>query len=84
VPWRDLLAGEADPRADALEAFVNRLLDAGLLRRAELVSQPEAGTHWEAEGLDLQEHTDMADLLGLDPIHDADEAVGWPVRRAED
>ena len=84
VPGRALLDGDSDPRAGALEAYLNRLVAAGLLRRAEEALAPAVAGRWEAEGLDLQEHTDMADLLGLDPIHDADEAVGWPVRRAED
>lgn len=84
VPGRALLDGDADPRGAALAAYIDRLLNAGLLRRAEAVSGPKATIKWDADGLALQEHTDMADLLGLDPIHDADEAVGWPARRDDD
>jgi Coenzyme PQQ synthesis protein D (PqqD) len=31
----------------------------------------------------LQKFTDMTHLLMLDPVHDVDEAVGWPVRKPE-
>lgn len=30
----------------------------------------------------LEMHDDLADLIIADPIHDADEATGWPVRKA--
>jgi Coenzyme PQQ synthesis protein D (PqqD) len=31
----------------------------------------------------LQKYTDMEELLALDPIHDVDEAVGWPSTKVE-
>ncbi len=82
-PGRALLDGDEDPRATALATYLNRLLDAGLLRHAEQASAPGSVGDWTAEELDLQAHMDMADLLGLDPIHDADESVGWPAPRAD-
>lgn len=84
VPGHALLEGGADPREPALEAFLTQLLDAGLLRRAEQAAARGEIAAWDAQGLNLQAHLDMADLLGLDPIHDADEAVGWPSPRNED
>ena len=26
--------------------------------------------------------TDLADLIGIDPVHEVDESAGWPVRPA--
>jgi hypothetical protein len=80
VPAQALLAAADDPRAPALVQFLTVLVEAGLLREAQ---RPESGAAvtWAAEDLRIEEHTDMADLLGLDPIHDADESFGWPMRR---
>lgn len=83
VPARALLDRDDDPRAEALATYVERLQTAGLLRPASQPASLNAPFEWEAADLDLQEHNDMADLLGLDPIHDADESVGWPAPRAD-
>jgi hypothetical protein len=78
VPAADILAGTDDPRSPALAAYVQALLAAGLLRPA--ASAAATGPlQWAADDLQVEAHTDMADLLGLDPIHDADENVGWPM-----
>ena len=61
-----------------LETFITQLLDAGLLRPSQTPTEPVSVEPWLAEDLHIQEFTDMADLLGLDPIHDADAALGWP------
>lgn len=82
VPAAALLAGADDPRTEALTSFVGRLLDAGLLRESA-TAQPAPAIEWQAEDLLIETHTDMADLLGLDPIHDADANVGWPMRAPE-
>jgi hypothetical protein len=82
VPARAYLA-EGDPREQALGKFVGTLVDAGLLRPAQSASAGDPVDGWEAADLMLEEHTDMADLLGLDPIHDVDEAVGWPAARTD-
>ena len=83
VPAASLIEGADDPRACALASFVEIVVAAGLLREAPApVDLVEVG-EWTADDLVLEEHTDMADLLGLDPIHDADENVGWPMRRTD-
>jgi hypothetical protein len=76
------------PEADA-QTDVRRLLDE-LLREGMLVDRdgqapaPDeggpglgvaAGGHYG--GLSIEKHTDLADLLLLDPVHDVSEA-GWP------
>lgn len=82
VPAASLLNGPDDPRGDSLRRYLESLVDAGLLREASEATTAPA-IEWSAEDLAVEEHTDMADLLGLDPIHDADENVGWPMRQAE-
>jgi hypothetical protein len=82
VPAASLLLGEGDPRAAGLRAYLDQLLEAGLLREAAQNQSADA-IEWRAEDLRIEQHTDMADLLGLDPIHDADANVGWPMRKPE-
>ena len=82
VPAMELLDHPDDPRAAGLTAYVESLVTAGLLRETDHRA-PAPVIAWTAEGLSIEEHTDMADLLGLDPIHEADENVGWPKRRTE-
>lgn len=77
VPAASLLDGLDDPRTEALVDLVRQAVGAGLLRDAEQ-ARPPVQVEWSADGLQIEEHTDMADLLGLDPIHEADENVGWP------
>jgi hypothetical protein len=82
VPAASLLLGEDDPRAAGLRAYLAQLLEAGLLREAAQHRSADA-IAWRAEDLRIEQHTDMADLLGLDPIDDADANVGWPMRKPE-
>jgi hypothetical protein len=84
---------EAEPptiRA-AIAEFANRLVEEGLLVRAESADGSSAGGVAAAEpsrGTDaraafdvpvLIAYTDMQDLLLADPIHDYDD-TGWPAR----
>jgi hypothetical protein len=84
VPAQMLLKGPDDARSDALRDFVAVLVAAGLLRNAANASPLLESFQWTARDLIIEEHTDMADILGLDPIHEADENVGWPARRSDD
>jgi len=81
---------EASPAAIAGE--VHRLLD--VLQQEQLIVPDGSGAATAsvpraAEGspkalfepCTLQKHTDVADLLLLDPVHDVDEP-GWPIRKA--
>ncbi len=76
----DLLAGPGDARAQALTTFMATIHQAQLLRPAAATKTGYTVPDWRAEDLAIAEHTDMADLLALDPIHDADENLGWPMR----
>lgn len=84
VPASQLLKGPTDPRTEALGEFLAALVDGGLLREATTVSNPTAEIPWSGSDLSVEEHTDLADLIWLDVIHDADQEVGWPVRRQFD
>lgn len=69
---------------ESVDSFVGQLLDYGLMR--ELAgAAPATGTPSIAALLDqgqreivLEVFEDMKDLILSDPIHDVDEAVGWP------
>ncbi len=38
---------------------------------------------WTFQGFTLENFTDLEDILGLDPIHEADPERGWPHARPE-
>ena len=40
----------------------------------------EAGS-WAFSGFSLESFSDLEDILGLDPIHEADPDKGWPAAR---
>lgn len=71
--------------AEDLEAFVGRLGEYGLLSPApEVVAtalSPELAARLAAarDGLKIDMHDELADLVMVDPIHDVDEPAGWPV-----
>lgn len=81
VPPQRLLDSPDDPRAGALQSYVGRLLELQLIRTADVVSVRSDLPQWQVEDLTVAEYTDMADLLGPDPIHDADKDLGWPLLR---
>jgi len=65
----------------SLDAFVARLVELELI--TEIADQPtsESGAiaSWAPDGLAIESYKDMTDLLGLDPVHEADLATGWPI-----
>ena len=81
VAPRLLLSGSYDPRTDALVEYVERLLALQLLRPSDTLRLLDEPPEWQAQQLTVQAYTDLADLLGPDPIHDADEELGWPAIR---
>ncbi len=66
--------------AKALEGFLGVLLAQGLVRLSTTKSHSENITKMSLEDLQLvcDNYNDMQDLLGLDPIHEADPQAGWP------
>jgi hypothetical protein len=73
----------------ATTAFIARLQAEGLIRArtivAEVTSPPAslAAAKAGAAKPELESFDDMADLIKADPIHEVDEAFGWPVRREQ-
>ena len=71
---------------DAVAVFADRLHTEGLVVPGDPVASGDSQADGAAidvptapwSGLTVESFTDMADLLGLDPIHDADAALGWP------
>lgn len=70
-----------DELAGRLPEIVNDLLARGLVvpsDSSDASVAAESGTPWRFEGFDLEEFTDLEDILGLDPIHEVDPERGWP------
>jgi hypothetical protein len=77
---------DEDGVADAVRAFAGQLVEHGLVT-AEIGS-PSPGADLPAPSRAyarpvLAVHGDMQDLIMLDPIHDVEPEIGWPVRKAE-
>ncbi len=81
-------AGETETIRTGIETFLDELLDEQLIRENPAPASAGAGQDDEASGADrpafqqpvLGKHTDMQDLLLLDPIHEVDD-TGWPQMR---
>lgn len=92
--WRDLASGHSVEQLAALgrdltgsdasvRRFVAQVQEHGLMRAVS--AGPKQGTPQVSEpfaagrtNVVFEVHTDMQDLILSDPIHDVDEAVGWP------
>lgn len=65
----------------ALDVFLERLKTLELI--VDATGDNPAGlpdiAAWEAKELAFESYEDMTDLLGLDPVHEADLTTGWPV-----
>lgn len=66
------LAASADSMIEALTAE-NLIVPAG-----ETTAE---ATSWTFAGFSLESFSDLEDILGLDPIHEADPDKGWPAAR---
>ena len=72
-----------------IEDFCTQLVNEEILNIAEweqFNGETDAGDFWFAEGTEfkMDKYGDMADLIAADPIHDVDEAYGWPVLKEDD
>ena len=81
------LAGGAGASEDLAEVkrFLDELVSEGLLRprSTPAAALPPPATPAVFTAPLLEKFTDMQDLLLLDPIHDVDDATGWPHARPE-
>ena len=82
-------AGTNRISAADLDVFVGHLLEFRLLVPApdkvgEDLSDDLASRFASVkEPLTVEKHDELADLLQADPIHDVDEAMGWPIVRQD-
>jgi len=79
-----LYDGDADAIGTAVGGLLTRLEEERLVRRTEGVAAAavpavgeEPGTRLPFEPPVLEKHTDMQDLILIDPVHEVD-ARGWP------
>lgn len=69
----------------ATEKFISEVISAGLLRQRSVSSTPETPPQLASVPTTdlasplLESFGDMQSLLLLDPVHDVDEKLGWPV-----
>lgn len=62
-----------------LPRIVDELAGLGLIRPAnETDPAGESLGPWRFDGFAVERFTDLEDILGLDPIHEADPGRGWP------
>lgn len=66
-----------------LDQFISQAVDEGLLKAAVIAEtselpEPLLDKALGTETLTINIYTDMQELLVLDPIHEVDEAQGWP------
>lgn len=77
----DRLRDDADMQA-AVSRFVDELLSSGLMRLStdlsEPTSSPRIASALPMAAPVLEPFGDMQDLLLLDPVHEADQEIGWP------
>jgi len=73
---------------DEVRPFVGELIGQKLLIADDGREAPEAASQsmevlsaYEAPRLEI--HTDLQELILLDPVHEADPEHGWPLRRAD-
>jgi hypothetical protein len=83
--YSGLLAGcnNADELAARLPGIVDELDGNGLIVMFDIpdAEADDRPGDWRFEGFALERYTDLEDILGLDPIHEADPELGWPHAR---
>lgn len=79
--WNEIMAGRdpAQAAGDAGAQFVSRLQELGLVIPSDTPAEPTAPLTLGAAPV-IDAYSDLSDLILADPIHDVDEAAGWPKR----
>ena len=72
-----------------IEDFCGQLVSESILNTdasEQFDGNTDAGPFWFSKGVEfrMDKFGDMADLIVADPIHDVDEACGWPVLKEGD
>ena len=80
LPGIDSVTLDAQLGGVTVAAFMDRLVDLGLLELRDVPRNEAVPADFPGDGLDFETFTDLAHLLMLDPIHDVDPPMGWPHR----
>jgi hypothetical protein len=81
---RERFALAGDDAREQLARCIQTLIDEDLLCEAEAagpVVDAWSGAAWAAPSVEV--YSDLQDLIVLDPIHEVDDAGGWPRRAAD-
>ncbi len=79
VVWQALSEGRTPPGSGPVAALVTALVDAGLVvPDGSAAPSPGFPDIVDDGSLVLESFEDLADMLLLDPIHEADPDAGWP------
>lgn len=79
-------SGDEEEIRSAVDAFVTTLVEEFILERVAAAAGElplpavKVGTPFVAPV--IQKHSDMIDLLLLDPIHEVDTEEGWPIQKS--
>lgn len=72
-------AGNAPELAASVDSMIEALAAENLIVPAGETTAE--ATSWMFAGFSLESFSDLEDILGLDPIHEADPDKGWPAAR---
>ena len=72
-------AGNAPELAASVDSMIEALTAENLIVPAGETTAE--ATSWAFAGFSLESFSDLEDILGLDPIHEADPDKGWPAAR---
>jgi hypothetical protein len=72
-------AGNAPELAASVDSMIEALTAENLIVPAGETTAVAAS--WAFAGFSLESFSDLEDILGLDPIHEADPDKGWPAAR---
>jgi hypothetical protein len=79
---RRLYPAEAAAVAQAVPGFLEALIERGLVENASRQGLDADSAEFRAaagfDGLALHSFADLEEILWVDPVHDVDEATGWP------
>lgn len=73
-----------DDDVASVQRFLDLLVEEGILQPASPTASPKLPDISGRASFvrpELEIHTDLQELIALDPIHDVDPGGGWPLRR---
>jgi hypothetical protein len=73
-----------DDDVASVQRFLDLLVEEGILQPASPIASPKLPDISGRASFvrpEMEIHTDLQELIVLDPIHDVDPGGGWPLRR---